>query len=196
MLYELHRGLYDGTVLFKAHDLLILPLALPRFPSPSTLTHAFEMATIISQFRPNLHLFTTPRISSIAEHGVRKSVTKQLLRLAVQAEFQEDIRIAIPARPAIAEGSKDSHSDVNVAVIKHLSRLAAQAEFREDIRIAIPAIAEGPKDSHSDVHAAAIEHLSRLAAQAEFQEDVWITIPAIAKCLVFARQCLSQQNVC
>jgi len=83
-----------------------------------------------------------------------------------------------------------------VAVIKHLSRLAAQAEFREDIRIAIPAIAEGPKDSHSDVHAAAIEHLSRLAAQAEFQEDVWITIPAIAKCLVFARQCLSQQNVC
>ena len=39
------------------------------------------------------------------------------------AEFQEDVRITIPA---IAEGLKDSHSHVRSAAIELLSRLAVQ----------------------------------------------------------------------
>jgi len=39
------------------------------------------------------------------------------------AEFQEDVRITIPA---IAERLKDSRSDVRKAAIEVLSRLAAQ----------------------------------------------------------------------
>ncbi|KAJ7458210.1 armadillo-type protein [Mycena latifolia] len=130
-----------------------------------------------------------PRASSLSHRRRHRLLRplESLSGLGAQAEFQQEIRAAIPM---VVESLKDSNWNVRRAALEFLSDLGAQAVFQQEIRAAIPMVVESLKDSKSYVRSAALESLSGLGAQAEFQQEIRAAIPMVVESLKDSKSCV------